>query len=127
LGLVPATIAPYIIERIGPSKAAELMLSGRSFTGVEAEKFNLVNSSVPSLTLENELENIKREFLKAAPNAARTTKQLIRKLNGLKNIEETKKFTAQIIAEARASEEGMEGIQSFFDSRKANWLNESIQ
>lgn len=126
LGLVPATIAPYVVERIGSSKASELLLSGRPFSGFEAEKCNLVNSSVPAVSIEREVKKISSEFLKAAPNASKITKSLIRNLGNQKSIEEKISFTAEIIAKARGSVEGKEGIQSFFESRKANWLNESI-
>lgn len=127
LGLVPATIAPYVIDRIGRARSAELLLSGRSFSGVDAERYFLVNSSVSPAQLENETTRIIQEFLKAAPGASMETKKLIRTLSEAVINEDRVESTARIIARARASEEGQEGIKSFFESRKANWLNESIQ
>lgn len=127
LGLVPATISPYVVERIGRARAAELLLSGRSFSGRDAERYFLVNSSVPVAQLENEILRITEEFLKAAPGASAETKKLIRSLSENNINEKILESTARIIASARASEEGKEGIKSFFESRKANWLNESLQ
>ena len=127
LGLVPATIAPYVIDRIGRARAAELLLSGKPFSGADAERYFLVNSSVPAAQLEKEVKRISDEFLKAAPGASVKTKRLIRSLSSEGLDEKRMKETAAIIAEARASDEGIEGIKSFFESRKANWLNESIQ
>lgn len=127
LGLIPATIAPYLIDRMGRARSSELLLSGRAFSGFDAERYSLVNSSVPSAQMEQEIERISRDFLRSAPNNLRETKRLIRKLSpglGDKNMME---YTAELIAEARASEEGREGIQAFFDNRKPNWVNEGIQ
>jgi methylglutaconyl-CoA hydratase len=126
LGLVPATIAPYVLDRIGRSRCMELMLTGRTFSGSEAEKFGLVNRSVEGEETEKELQKILNLFRKAAPDALKKTKKLILDLNESDQKEKLIKKTSSIIAEARASAEGQEGLVAFFEKRKANWVNEDI-
>ncbi len=126
LGLVPATISPYIIDRIGRARAMELLLSGRKFSGKEAEQYNLVNKAVKQAELQNEIDEITGSFLRAAPEAIRETKKLLLKLADLNSFEKIMDETANIIAEARASKEGKEGISSFFEKRKPSWIDEKV-
>lgn len=126
LGLVPATISPYIIDRIGRGRAMELLLSGRKFSGKEAEMYNLVNKSVNYQEMQNELDGMITAFLKSAPEATRKTKELILKLSDLESFKRLSDETANIIAQARASKEGKEGINSFFEKRKPGWIDEKV-
>lgn len=126
LGLVPATISPYVIDRIGRSRSMELMLTGRKFSGREAEAMGLVNKGVETHELENELVKALRFFEKASPSAIMKTKKLLLWLNDAGVKENMIVLTSEIIAEARASEEGKEGIKAFFEKRNANWINENI-
>ena len=126
LGLVPATISPYIIDRIGRARAMELLLSARKFNGKEAEQYNLVNKAVKQEEIQNEIDEITGSFMRAAPEAIRETKKLLLKLAGFSAFKNLMDETANIIAEARASEEGKEGINSFFEKRKPSWIDEKI-
>lgn len=127
LGLVPATISPYVLDRLGRTRSMELMLSGREFTGKEAEIYGLVNKSVPVEMLEKELDTVLQYLLKSAPLALIKTKKLLLWLNDAGAKENMIKFTSEIIAGARASDEGKEGIAAFFEKQKPSWLNENIQ
>jgi len=126
LGLVPATISPYILDRIGRARALELMLSGMAFSGADAERFGLVNKAVKKNEMQEELQRLLNNFRKNAPEAMEKTKRLILNLNDYKKKEQLIKMTSAIIAEARASREGKEGLNAFFEKRKANWVNENI-
>jgi len=126
LGLVPATIAPYVLNRIGYSKSLELMLTARSFDGIEAENIGLVNKSVEESEINENLDQIIRSFGKSGPQAVKNTKKLLIDLIDKKQIENMIDQTSRVIAGARASEEGKEGLNSFFEKRKANWVNEKI-
>ncbi len=123
LGIAPATIAPFVIKRIGEFGAKELMLTGKRFKATEAAKWNLVNHVYNSQNEENPLNGILKQFESSAPQAVKETKTLIHTILG-KNIDEGIDFTSKLIAKLRASDEGQEGMASFLEKRKANWVNE---
>ena len=120
LGIAPATIAPFVIKRIGEFGAKELMLTGKRFKAAEAERWNLVNHVYKIGADENPLNAILKQFESSAPGAVRETKVLIKTVLG-KGIEEGIEFTSKLIATLRASEEGQEGMASFLEKRKAKW------
>ncbi len=121
LGIAPATIAPFVIKRIGEFGAKELMLTGKRFKGQEAKKWNLVNHVYKNGFDENPLNEILKQFESSAPKAVKETKKLITTVLG-KDIEEGIEFTSRLIAKLRASEEGQEGMASFLEKRKAKWV-----
>jgi len=124
LGIAPATIGPFVINRIGEFGAKELMMTGRRFSGKEAENWHLVNYAVSEDKLEEKLNEMVKELMTAAPEAVRKTKELIVKVvsSDNMNMKETVDYTARLIAELRASEEGQEGMAAFLQKRKANWV-----
>jgi methylglutaconyl-CoA hydratase len=126
LGLIPATISPYVTDRIGRARAMELFLSTRPFSGKEAASYNLVNKSVDENEIEQSLNEITAFFMKSAPAALEHTKKLILDLNGADQFRKMIDKTSLLIAEARSSAEGQEGINSFFEKRKPNWIDEII-
>jgi len=120
LGIMPATISPFVIRKVGEATARDLLLTGRRFTGTEAAALGLVNVAVPEEELEPTLTNYLKHFKTAAPAAVKNTKAMVRQIanNQVLNI---KDHTAKLIAEARASKEGKEGISAFFEKRKPDW------
>ena len=120
LGIAPATIAPFVIKRIGEFGAKELMLTGKRFKAAEAQRWNLVNHVYKSGSDENPLNELLKQFESSAPEAVKETKVLIKTVLG-KGIEEGMEFTSKLIARLRASEEGQEGMASFLEKRKAKW------
>jgi methylglutaconyl-CoA hydratase len=120
LGIAPATIAPFVIKRIGEYGAKELMITGRRFTGLEAEKWHLVNYALPAEVLEEKLNSIVDEIKTAAPGAVKAAKQLINKI--VNDDTDVTRYTANLIAELRASAEGQEGMKAFFEKRKPFWV-----
>ena len=123
LGIAPATIAPFVIKRIGEFGAKELMMTGKRFKASEAHKWNLVNHVYDSEKDENPLNGIIKQFESSAPEAVKETKILIRTIFG-KDIEEGIDFTSKLIAKLRASEEGQEGMAAFLEKRKPRWATE---
>jgi methylglutaconyl-CoA hydratase len=121
LGIVPATISPFVIKRIGEFGAKELMMTGKRFKGKEAEKWHLINHAVDESEVENTLNYLIKQFLSGAPDAIRQTKAMIGEVFG-EDIDKTIEFTAKKIAELRASEEGQEGMASFLEKRKPKWM-----
>jgi len=122
LGIAPATISPYVCKRIGEYAARDLMISGRRFLGKEAETFRLVNKSFESeMVLEEQLDFTHKMLMSSGPAAMGATKELIYKLFNKYNFEDSIDYTAKLIAELRASEEGQEGMASFLEKRKPKW------
>jgi len=119
LGIAPATIAPFVIKRIGEFGAKELMMTGKRFNSKEALRWNLVNH-IYNADEENPLEGILKEIKTSAPKAVIETKRLIsRVLNN--SLENNIDFTANLIAELRASDEGQEGMLAFLEKRRPRY------
>jgi len=121
LGLVPATIAPYVIRRIGESNARYLMLTGHRFNGVEALKYGLVHFAVPLSELDEAVNKVIEPLLTSGPEAMWMVKELIRHTPRMSEAE-VREYTAKMIADLRCSEEGQEGISAFLEKRKPNWI-----
>jgi len=120
LGISPATIAPFVIKRIGEFGAKELMLSGKRFSAYEAHRWNLVNHIVKSENIEETIEHFNKQFKSSAPNAVKETKKLIHEvLNS--NVDDSINYTSKLIANLRASDEGQEGMEAFLNKRKPKW------
>lgn len=125
LGIAPATIAPFVIKRIGEFGAKALMMTGKRFKAPEAEKWHLVNDAVNEKVLEEKLQKTIKQLMSSAPGAVRETKKLVNKVIASQSIDEDLiSFTANKIAELRASDEGQEGMSAFLEKRKANWVRE---
>lgn len=120
LGIAPATIAPFVIKRIGEFGAKELMITGKRFKSAEALKWHLVNNSVAESELEDALNKLLTEIKRNGPKAVRAAKELIHTIVNDKP-DDMPEYTANLIAELRASDEGQEGMASFLEKRKPNW------
>jgi methylglutaconyl-CoA hydratase len=120
LGISPATIAPYVVAKIGASGARDLFLSGERFNAQRALSMGLVHKVVEPEELDAAVEAKLGELLAAAPLAAAETKRLIGRLTSLAN-EETVHATAELIAKLRAAPEGQEGLGAFLEKRKPSW------
>ena len=124
IGIVPACISPYVIKRVGEYGAKELMLTGRRINGKEAEKFRLVNQSVPADNLDDTLKSLDALLRTSGPKAMSHGKTLINKVCNDLSLMEAYDYTARMIADIRASEEGQEGMNAFLEKRKPNWVKE---
>lgn len=122
IGIVPACISPYIIKRVGEYGTRELMLTGRRINGKEAEKFHLVNKSVQMDKLDEHVASVISMLRTSGPEAMRHCKKLIHEVSNNLTMEEAYDYTAKIIAEIRASEEGQEGMNAFLEKRKPKWV-----
>ncbi len=122
IGIVPACISPYIIKRVGEYNAKDLMLTGRRFSGKEAEKVGLVNQAFPEGHLDDHLEKLIELLSTSGPKAISHCKNLINDVCNNLTLEQDIEYTAKMIAEIRASDEGQEGMAAFLEKRKANWI-----
>ena len=125
LGITPATISLYVIKRTGEYGARDLMLTGRRFNGKEAEWYSLVNKSLPAAELDEYVQKMVGYLMTSGPNAMTACKNLIYDISNTLSFDEAIDYTARMIADLRASEEGQEGMASFFEKRKPAWVSET--
>ena len=121
IGLVPAAISPFVIRKIGESKAREYFLTGKRISAQKAQEIGLVNQVVPREKLEETVEELVSLLLTSGPEALANCKELIFQVPQM-SLEEVKEFTARMIANLRISEEGQEGMASFLEKRKPKWI-----
>lgn len=122
LGLIPATISPYVIEAIGPRMARALFATAEGFDGNHAEKIGLVQYSVDTEAgLAAMMEQLSDLAHRAAPGAVADAKALVRYVHGHAIDEHLLKETARRISKRRASLEGQEGLAAFLEKRKPEW------
>ncbi|MBX3511410.1 MAG: enoyl-CoA hydratase/isomerase family protein [Hyphomonadaceae bacterium] len=122
LGLTPATIAPFVVEAIGPRWARALFASGEGFDAVFAERIGLVQYVVQDgAELNGMMEHLTGLALAAAPGAVADAKALVRAVHGHKIDDALAKETARRLAHRRASAEGKEGLAAFLEKRKPEW------
>lgn len=122
IGVVPACISPYVIKRVGEYGARELMLTGRRINGPEAEKYKLVNKSLPASELDTYTHQLVQMLLTSGPAAIAHCKNLINNVVNHITMDEALTYTAKMIAEIRASDEGQEGMAAFLEKRKPKWI-----
>lgn len=122
LGIIPATISPFVLKRTGEFYAKELMFTGKKIDGKEAERMRLVNKSYPAGQLEEQFQELLNHFEHAGPQALKACKKLIYKVENEFTQDELEDETSKIIAEIRASDEAGEGFSSFLEKRKPNWV-----
>jgi len=122
IGIVPACISPYVVKRVGEYGTRELMLTGRRISGKEAEAFHLVNKSVPPGTLDNAAEETISHLRTSGPAAMTHGKRLIHEVTNNLTLMEAYDFTARMIADIRASDEGQEGMNAFLEKRTPSWV-----
>jgi methylglutaconyl-CoA hydratase len=122
LGIIPATISPFVIEAIGARWARALFASGESFDGAFAEKIGLVQYSVDDVAgLDVMAEHLGKLAFAAAPGAVSHAKKLVRDVAGQPIDDHLLKDVAKRLAARRASEEGREGLAAFLQKRKPEW------
>lgn len=120
LGLAPALIAPYVIARVGPTRARELILSGRRFDGVSAHEYGVIHDVCPPEVLDVALKRVLDDLRQCSPNALAACKRLILEVRD-KPLADTLTYRANLLRELRASEEGQEGMLAFAMKRPPRW------
>lgn len=122
LGLIPATIAPYVIEAIGPRRARSLFATAELFTADQAQAYGLVDQVVASSSaLDGVIQNLADSMKACAPGAVGAAKRLVHDVAGQEIDHGLMQETAKRIARARVSDEGQEGVRAFLDKRKPSW------
>jgi methylglutaconyl-CoA hydratase len=122
LGLIPATISPYVVEAIGARAARRLFLTAERFTGAEAYRLGLLHDLAQPAELDERIDDLLGSLMKAGPNAQAECKTLLRAVAQRPIDAGLIADTAKHIATVRASEEGKEGVAAFLVKRRAAWV-----
>ncbi|HRK57761.1 MAG TPA: enoyl-CoA hydratase/isomerase family protein [Burkholderiaceae bacterium] len=122
LGLIAATIAPYVVRAMGERQARRYVLSAEVFDASAAQRIGLVHSAVAPEALDAEVSRIAQAFLAASPAAIASAKSLLREIAQRPIDEALIELTATRIAQARASADGQEGIAAFLEKRQPGWV-----
>ncbi len=122
LGLIPATIAPYVVEAIGARQARRYFLSAERFTAAEAFRIGLVHDLYPLDELDGRINELLGALLLAGPRAQAECKELIRAVAARPIDDKVIADTAARIARIRGSAEGKEGVAAFLGKRPPAWV-----
>ncbi|HVN00271.1 MAG TPA: enoyl-CoA hydratase-related protein [Caulobacteraceae bacterium] len=122
LGLIAATISPYVVAAIGPRRARRLFASGEVFDAEAAARFGLVDEVADdAAALEAAKVRISNSQMLCAPGAVEESKRLVTEVAGREIDHGLMVHTAKRIAAQRVSEEGQAGVRAFLDGKKAPW------
>lgn len=122
LGLVPATISPYVMRAMGPRAAQRYCLSAERFDAAEALRIGFVHEVVPADQLDARVDAVAQALIHASPAAVRACKRLLQEVAQREIDAALIAQTVEAIADIRSSTEGREGVQSFLQKRQPSWL-----
>jgi methylglutaconyl-CoA hydratase len=122
LGLIPATISPYVIRAMGARAAQRYFLTAERFSAAEAHRIGMVHEVVSADQLDAKVAELTQALVSASPNAVRSCKMLVNEVAGRDIDAALIAKTVEGIADIRSSTEGKEGVQSFLQKRKPSWL-----
>jgi methylglutaconyl-CoA hydratase len=121
LGLIPATIAPYVIEAVGARRARQLFLTANAFDADYAAHAGLIDLVLPDGSVDEFISMLSDSLTNNAPGAMGEAKRLVNDIAHHKIDNGLMDETAKRIARARVSNEGREGVAAFLEKRKASW------
>ncbi|MCU0759981.1 MAG: enoyl-CoA hydratase-related protein [Steroidobacteraceae bacterium] len=121
IGLLPATIGPYVLRAIGHRAASRYMLTAEPFDGREAARLGLVHEAVEPSQLDAAVARVVAALLACAPGAQAGVKRLLREFAGRPLDGALLADAAARIAAARASDEGREGLAAMLEKRPPRW------
>ncbi len=121
LGIAPAVISPFVVDKIGLAQARRWLLTAEVFSAIEALDCGLVHKVVPEADLDSEVESIRAILSGNGREAVRATKALLHYVSGNKDWNLRRAQTTRVIAERRVSAEGQEGLKAFLEKRPPSW------
>jgi methylglutaconyl-CoA hydratase len=121
LGLLPATIGPYVIRAMGEQAARRYFITAERFDAATAHRLGFVHELASHDTLDTKVDEIVATLVANGPMAVKACKRLVQDVAHQPITDALRAETARRIADIRASDEGREGLQSFLDKRAAAW------
>jgi len=121
LGLLPATIGPYVVKALGEQASRRYFVSAERFSAAQAQAMGFVHECVPADALDAKLAEIVATLVANGPAAVRACKRLVQDIAGRPIDAALRAETARRIADIRASSEGREGVQAFLGKRDPAW------
>ncbi|MES2965672.1 MAG: enoyl-CoA hydratase-related protein [Bdellovibrionota bacterium] len=121
LGLAPAVISPYVLEKMSASHAKRFMLTGEVFDAHQAREAGLVEFVGSEALVDSFVKMTATAIASSGPEAVRATKKLLRELEQTSHWDLKRDLTTKTIAERRVSEEGQEGLRGFLEKRTPKW------
>jgi methylglutaconyl-CoA hydratase len=126
LGIAPAVIAPFVMEKIGAGPLRRYALTAETFDAIEAEHLGLVSEVVSRpQDLDCWIQDVGDRVRANGPRAVAACKELLAKVAHTADADEATRTTAEAIAKLRVSEEGQEGLRAFLEKRKPCWKDAS--
>jgi methylglutaconyl-CoA hydratase len=121
LGLLPATIGPYVVRALGEQACRRYFATAERFDAARAHALGFVHELVPADALDAKVDEIAAAIVANGPSAVRACKRLVQDVAGRPIDAALRADTARRIADARAGAEGKEGVQSFLERREPSW------
>lgn len=125
LGLLPATIGPYVVKALGEQASRRYFVTAERFSAAEAKALGFVHDVVAADALDAKVAEIVALLVANGPAAVKACKRLVQDVAGRPIEAELRADTARRIADIRASDEGREGVQSFLGKRSPAWTPRS--
>jgi methylglutaconyl-CoA hydratase len=121
LGLLPATIGPYVVRALGEQASRRYFVTAERFSAAQALALGFVHEVVPPDALDAKVAEIVAALVANGPAAVKACKRLVKDVAGRTVDEALREETARRIADIRASAEGKEGVQAFLNKRDPSW------
>ena len=122
MGLVPATVAPFVAKKTGSAFVRRMLLTAETFTAAKAATVNLITDLVKPGKTKERLNQIISMILQNGPRATQLTKQMINHFEDNHEIDDLMAvYCTKLTASVRSSEEGYEGVTAFLEKRKTKW------
>ena len=122
LGLLPATIGPYVVRALGEQASRRYFITAERFSAEEAYRLGFVHECVPAEQIDQRVQQIVQTLVANGPAAVKACKRLVQDVAGRPVSDDLRADTARRIADIRVSEEGRAGIRSFLDKTPPPWV-----
>eukprot|EP01060_Flectonema_neradi_P002145 TRINITY_DN112_c3_g1_i1.p1 TRINITY_DN112_c3_g1~~TRINITY_DN112_c3_g1_i1.p1 ORF type:complete len:282 (+),score=45.41 TRINITY_DN112_c3_g1_i1:54-899(+) len=127
LGMIPATISPHVVRKIGVNNSRRLFLTGEKFSASKAKEYGLVNEIVEPEKMKSFLEGLIKQQSLCAPIAVARAKNLITLVENKPVTEELIRITVDELVSIRTGPEIREGAAALFNKRKPQWAKDGLR